>query len=81
MLDNIMLAIGISGVIAIATNFVLEATDKLGKNHHSFAIINFYGSSALFAYSLYNKIWLFVALNSFLVLIGIYGLFKVYKKN
>jgi hypothetical protein len=81
MLDIIMLIIGISGVIAIAVNFIFEATDKLSKNHHGFAIINLYGSTALLTYSIYNQIWLFVGLNGFLVAVGLYGLNKVFKKN
>ncbi|MFW6285879.1 MAG: CBU_0592 family membrane protein [Nanoarchaeota archaeon] len=80
MLDVILLIIGISGVIAIALNFILEATNRLKSDHHSFAIINLYGSCALFIYSLYNLIWLFVILNGFLILVGVYGLYKVLKK-
>jgi hypothetical protein len=81
MLDNIVLFIGISGVIAIAFNFILEATDHLKKDHHIFAILNLYGSSALLFYSWYNLVWLFVILNGFLVTVGIYGLNKVYKNK
>lgn len=80
MLENIMLIIGISGVFAISLNFILEATNKLGKDHKMFAWLNIYGSSALFLYSYYNKVWLFVALNGFLMIVGCYGLIKVYKK-
>lgn len=80
MIETILLIIGISGVIAIAINFILEATNKLGKDHHLFAILNIYGSAALFIYSYYNKVWLFVGLNGFLILVGIYGLIQVYKK-
>lgn len=76
-----MLLLGISGVIAIAVNFLLEAFDKLGKNHHMFAFINLYGSGTLLIYSWYNSVWLFVALNGFLVLTGTYGLWKVYSKK
>lgn len=81
MIGYIFLLIGISGVIAIALNFILEATNKLGKDHHSFAIINLYGSTALFAYSYYEGIWLFVALNGFLILVGISGLISVFKNK
>lgn len=81
MLENIMLLIGISGVLAIALNFILEATNKLDKKHHTFAILNLYGSFALFLYSYYTKVWLFVILNGFLIIVGIYGLIKVYKKS
>lgn len=81
MIGHIFLLIGISGVIAIATNFILEATNKLGKDHHTFAILNLYGSTALFAYSLYGKVWLFVVLNGFLIIVGIYGLKQVFTKK
>ena len=74
------LLIGISGVIAIAVNFLLEATNRLGKNHHTFAWLNLYGSSALFYYSYVEHVWLFVVLNGFLIVVGLYGLWKVYRK-
>ena len=80
ILDNIMLLIGISGVIAIALNFILEATNKLAKDHHTFAILNLYGAITLLSYSYYNSIWLFVALNGFLFLVGLWGLYRVYSK-
>lgn len=80
MLDTIILVLGISGVAAIAANFLLEAFDKLPKNHHLFAILNLYGSSMLLLYSLWNAVWLFVALNTFLVGTGLYGLWEVYKR-
>lgn len=80
MIENLILLLGISGVIVIALNFILEATNKLGKNHHTFAYFNLYGSAALLVYSWYNLVWLFVALNGFLVITGLYGLSKVYKK-
>ena len=78
ILENIMLGVGISGVIAIAINFILEATNKLGKDHHAFAILNLYGSGSLFTYSFYNQVWLFVALNGFLIMVGTYGLYQVF---
>lgn len=81
MLENIILIIGILGVLAIALNFILEATNKLGKDHHIFAILNLYGSSSLFLYSYFNQVWLFVALNGFLMIVGTYGLIKVYKNK
>jgi len=80
MNEFVVLLIGISGVIAIALNFFLEATNKLDKNHHLFAWVNLYGSSALFFYSYIEQVWLFVFLNGFLILVGFYGLGKVYKK-
>lgn len=79
MLENIVLLIGISGVLAIASNFLLEATNHLKKDHHMFAVLNLYGSGALLFYSWYNLVWLFVVLNGFLVAVGTYGLVKVYK--
>ncbi len=78
--NYLILLIGISGVIVIALNFYLEATNKLSKNHKSFAWLNLYGSLALLIYSFFNKVWLFVFLNGFLVIVGIYGLEKVYMK-
>lgn len=80
MLENIILIIGISGVFAIALNFILEVTNKLGKDHKMFVWLNIYASSALFLYSYYNKVWLFVLLNGFLIIVGFYGLSKVYIK-
>lgn len=79
--EFLVLTIGISGVLAIALNFILEVTNKLGKNHHTFALLNFYGSFALFLYSLYNSVWLFVVLNGFLIFVGIYGIYEAYKKK
>lgn len=76
----ISLIIGITGVIAIAANFLLEAMNKLGKDHKAFAWINLYGSSALLFNAYIGEVWLFVTLNAFLILTGIYGLWKVYKK-
>ena len=81
MLNLIMLIIGISGVIAIALNFILEATNKLDKEHHIFATLNLYSSIALFLYSLYYKVFLFMILNGFLTIVGLYGLNEVYKKK
>lgn len=78
ILDTIMLGVGISGVFAIAADFIMEATDKFSKNHHTFAIVNLYGSSSLFAYSLYNEVWLFVVLNTFLIGVGLFGIYKVF---
>ena len=80
MLDLLFLLIGISGVFVIALNFILEATNKLGKDHHMFTYLNLYGSGALLVYSWYNAVWLFVILNGFLVGVGLYGLYKVHNK-
>ncbi len=80
MLNYLITMIGVTGVIAIAANFILEATNKLEKNHHTFAWLNLFGSSALLIYSLYFYVWLFVALNTFLVVVGLIGLRKVYRK-
>jgi len=81
MLEILMLGIGISGVIAIAVNFILEITNKLDKDHKIFSLLNLYGSVSLFIYALYGKVWLFVILNGFLILVGLYGVYKVYFKN
>jgi len=81
MIDIIFLLIGISGVIAIALNFILEARNKLGKDHHTFALLNLYGSSSLFTYSLYEGVWLFVILNGFLIVVGLYGINEVFVKK
>lgn len=76
-----MLVIGISGVFVVALNFILEATNRLSKDHHAFALLNVYGSLALFMYSLYEKVWLFVILNGFLIAVGIYGAIQVFIKK
>jgi len=80
MLDEFFLIIGISGVLIIALNFILEISNKLEKNHKIYAILNLYGSTALFLYALYGKVWLFVILNGFLIIIGILGIIKVFRK-
>ncbi|MCA9459600.1 MAG: hypothetical protein KC550_03560 [Nanoarchaeota archaeon] len=74
------LIFGISGVLVIAMNFIFEVSNKWDKKHINFAWFNLYGSFALFSYSLYYKVWLFVLLNGFLTIIGIYGLFGVYRR-
>ena len=76
--DYIVLGIGISGVLAITINFLLEATNHLPKDHHLFAWINLYGSLALLVYSWYNAVWLFVVLNMFTTIAALYGLRIVY---
>ena len=81
MLNTLMLLIGISGVAAIGLNFVLEATNRLDKQHHIFALLYFYGSLTLCIYSIYTKVWLFVILNGFLTIAGIWGIWKVYQKK
>jgi len=80
MTDLIVLLIGISGVLVVGLNFILEATNKLAKDHHVFAYFNLYGAIALLLYSWYNEVWLFVVLNTFLSVVGIYGVYKVHNK-
>ena len=75
------LILGISGVMTIGINFILEISNRLDKKHIKFAWFNLYGSFALFSYSLYYNVWLFVILNGFLTIVGIYGLFKVYMRR
>ncbi len=81
LLELFIFLIGVSGVIVIALNFYLEATNRLGKEHTVFAWLNLYGSTALLIYSFYNKVWLFVILNGFLVVVGLWGLEVVYKQK
>jgi hypothetical protein len=81
ILSIIIFLIGVSGVIVIALNFYLEATNRLGKQHFTFAWLNLYGSSALLLYSFYTQVWLFVVLNGFLVVVGLWGLEVVYMKK
>ena len=81
MIENIILAIGISGVIAVGLQFFLEATNRLGKDHKAFAWINLYGCIALFINAFFSKVWLFAILNVLLISIGLYGLYIVYFKN
>lgn len=81
MLEIIYLIIGITGIIAIGANFLLEATNSLGKDHKAFGWINLYGSCALCIYAISSKTWLFAFLNVMLILIGIYGLIKIYSKK
>ncbi len=78
LLDSFIFLVGISGVIVIALNFYLEATNRLGKGHITFAWLNLYGSTSLLIYSFYNQVWLFVLLNGFLVFVGLLGLRTVY---
>lgn len=81
MLETIMLCVGVSGVIAIAMNFILEISNKLDKEHKIFSLLNLYGSLTLFIYAFYGKVWLFVVLNGFLILVGLYGIWKVFFKK
>ena len=81
MIENIILIIGISGIIAVGLQFFLEATNRLGKDHKAFAWINLYGCTALFINAFFSKVWLFASLNVLLISIGLYGLYIVYFKN
>ena len=81
MFEILSLIIGITGIVAIGANFLLEATNSLGKDHKAFGWINLYGSVALCIYAINSKAWLFAFLNGMLILIGIYGLFKIYSEK
>jgi len=76
-----MLSFGVSGALAVGLNYLLEALNKLSKDHKLFSWINLYASVALFSYSWYWEVWLFVGLNLFLSLIGLFGLYEVYFKT
>lgn len=80
-IEYLMTAIGILGVMILGVNFVLEASDKLGKNHYTFIILHLFASCCLLAYSVFEKIPLFIVLNSMLILVGLFQFVKTYKKN
>ena len=81
MIETLALIIGITGIIAIGLNFLLEATNSLKEDHKAFGWINLYGSTALCIYAIISKAWLFAVLNGLLILIGIYGLTKIYSNT
>ncbi|MFW5705031.1 MAG: CBU_0592 family membrane protein [Nanoarchaeota archaeon] len=81
MLDLIILIIGICGFLLIASNYFLEATNVLGKDHKLFSILNLAGSSFLLVYSWYHAVWLFVILNLFLVIVGLAGIVAVFMRK
>lgn len=74
--------LGIIGVCIIGINFLLEASDKLSKDHHWFVVLNLISSLFLFTYAYIAKVTLFVILNGMLILISIYQLIviKIKKK-
>jgi len=80
VLEYLMTGIGILGVIILGVNFVLEASDKLGKNHYTFIILHIVASCCLLAYSVFEKIPLFIVLNSMLIIVGLVQFIKTYKK-
>ena len=77
-LNFVVLLVGISGAFAVGLNYILESLNKLDKDHKTFGWINLYASSALLWNAWYNSVWVFVGLNIFLILIGMFGLYKVY---
>lgn len=79
-MDYLFTAIGILGVIILGTNFVLEASDKLGKDHYTFVILHIIASCCLLIYSVFEKITLFIVLNSMLILVGLIQFVKTHKK-
>lgn len=79
--DSLFLSIGILGVITIALAFYFEATNKFSKDHKAFSWFNLFGNFCLFLYALFNQVWLFVFLDLFLIIVGMYGLHKVYGKK
>ncbi len=72
-------AIGVAGVIILGVNFVLEASDKLGKDHYTFVVLHLIASVLLLIYSSLEKIPLFIILNSMLILVGLLQLVKTHK--
>lgn len=74
-------SIGVAGVILLGLNFVLEASDKLGRNHYTFILMYLTASALLLIYSALEFIPLFIILNAMLVLISIFQLIKTYKRN
>ncbi len=79
MIDILFLSIGILGFILLALVFILEIINKLDKDHHMFSILNLVACVCLFSYALYSKVWLFTALNGFLILTSFYGVFRAFK--
>lgn len=79
-MDLIINILGIAGLLLVGGSVLLEELNKLDKNHHTFAIMNVTGSILLFINAIYFKVTLFAVLNGFLILVGSYGMYKVYKK-
>lgn len=74
-------SIGVAGVLLLAINFVLEASDMLGRNHYTFILMYLTASLFLLIYSALEYIPLFIVLNAMLVLVSIVQLIKNYKSN
>ena len=72
-------SIGVAGVVLLGLNFVLEASDKLGRDHYTFILMYLTASALLLTYSILEYIPLFIVLNAMLVLVSIYQLIKNYK--
>ncbi len=70
-------AIGVLGVLILALNFILEASDRLGKDHYSFVILHIIASACLLTYSALENIPLFIILNAMLILVGLAQLLKI----
>ena len=77
-MDFLVLLLGISGAFAVGINYILESLNKLSKDHKTFGWINLYASVALLYNAWYNNAFVFVGLNIFLMLIGLFGLYNVY---
>ncbi|MFW6383150.1 MAG: hypothetical protein ACOCZQ_00745 [Nanoarchaeota archaeon] len=73
-------SIGVLGVVLLGINFVLEASDKLGRDHYTFILLYLTASLCLLIYSVLEQITLFIVLNAMLVLVSIIQLIKNYKR-
>jgi lipid-A-disaccharide synthase-like uncharacterized protein len=76
-MDTIVKLIGILGLIIIIITFILESSNKLSRNHKKYIILFSSGSLFLTVYSILTKEIIFLILNGFGVLIGIYELFII----
>ncbi|MGM5482259.1 MAG: hypothetical protein ACQESF_02245 [Nanobdellota archaeon] len=74
-------SIGVAGVVLLGVNFILEASDKLARDHYSFILLYMAASLLLFIYSAIEGITLFIILNFMLVLISMFQLIKTYHKS
>jgi len=70
--------IGIIGFLLVVLAITLESLDKL-KKKQDFLYLNMIGSVFLIINAYYFTVWVFVALNSFMIMANSYALFKIKK--
>lgn len=79
-MDLFVTVLGIIGVIMLGIDILLEVLDKIPKDHKLFSTIYVIANFLLFVYSWYFAVWLFVILNGFLLMVGIYTYYVSHRK-